>query len=206
MRKLSSLGILSLFLLVAPAHAQLTDPANDFLGTYTGPQSGDVDVLAANAILFNNQITLSATMNGNIGLTPGALYVWGFDRGLGTARFAAIGATGVLFDSVVLIRPDGSVTINRIVGGGSTNFAAGSATVSGSSFSFTFNTSELPTQGFATKDYTWNLWPRVGTGNNNQISDFAPDNANFAVVGAPEPASVAFALLLLPVVARFRRK
>ncbi|HEY1017256.1 MAG TPA: PEPxxWA-CTERM sorting domain-containing protein, partial [Herpetosiphonaceae bacterium] len=39
----------------------------------------------------------------------------------------------------------------------------------------------------------FNLWPRNGVGNNNQISDFAPDNAN--ITGVPEPG--AWALMIL---------
>lgn len=173
------------------------DPAGDFISTYTGPQAGDVDVLSATVAYDGTDYIFNATMNGAIGTTSGALFVWGFDRGQGTARFSPgiPGTENILFDSVVLMRPDTTMTVNRIVGGGSTNFGTGSVLVNGASISARVAASELPTLGFALDKYTWNLWPRVGTGNNNQISDFAPDHTNAAVDVVPEPASL-FALSL----------
>lgn len=170
----------------------LDDPANDFLSTYTGPQAGDVDVLSASVAYDGTDYIFKATMNGDIGTTSGALYVWGFNRGQGTARFSPNipGTEDILFDSVVLMRPDTTMTVNRIVGGGSTNFGAGSVLVNGASISARVAATELPSLGFSLDKYTWNLWPRVGTGNNNQISDFAPDHTNAAVDVVPEPASI----------------
>jgi hypothetical protein len=48
----------------------------------------------------------------------------------------------------------------------------------------------LPSTGFEFVDYLWNLWPRIGFGLNNQISDFAPDNAMERVQAIPEPSSI----------------
>ncbi len=44
--------------------------------------------------------------------------------------------------------------------------------------------------------YTWNLWPRVGLGQNNQISDFAPDGSKlgFQITAVPEPQTHALLL------------
>jgi hypothetical protein len=46
----------------------------------------------------------------------------------------------------------------------------------------------FPSTGLQPGDYTWNLWPRVGLGNNKQITDFAPDASN-ARVDVPAPTS-----------------
>lgn len=170
----------------------LDDPANDFISTYTGPQAGDVDVLSASVGFDGTDYIFNATMNGTVGTTTGALYVWGFNRGQGTARFSPgiPGTEDILFDSVVLMRPDTTMTVNRIVGGGSTNFGLGSVVINGASISARVAATELPSLGFSLDKYTWNLWPRVGTGNNNQISDFAPDHTNAAVDVVPEPGSL----------------
>ena len=57
---------------------------------------------------------ISGTLNGNIGTLPTSLYVIGFDRGLGTPRFAAINEPGVLFDSVVTLTGNGVAAVNLI--------------------------------------------------------------------------------------------
>ena len=48
----------------------------------------------------------------------------------------------------------------------------------------------LPSTGFALAQYGANLWQRVGACNNNQISDFGPNNSDFALT-VPEPISIA---------------
>lgn len=178
-------------------HAQaIVDPFDDFLPTYAaGPHNGDLDVITAVAFYdgLHQEFTFTATMAGQIGLTPGALYVWGLDRGQGTQRFLAgnpaIGA-GVYFDSVLVLRPDGSGLFNDFINVKTTNLPAGSVKVS----SHTITAEDLPaglfpSTGYQTTHYTWNLWPRVGLGQNIQITDFAPDaaNAGVLVTAVPEP-------------------
>jgi hypothetical protein len=85
------------------ANAQAADPAGDFLPTYTGPQNGDLDVLSTGAIYDGTNFRFFATLNGNVGTTSGAFYVWGVDRGAGVAGFGAL-APGVLFDTTVIAR------------------------------------------------------------------------------------------------------
>ncbi len=46
-----------------------------------------------------------STSAGPIGTTPGALFVWGVNRGAGTARFPDI-TPGVLFYAVVIAQAD----------------------------------------------------------------------------------------------------
>lgn len=202
-----TLSVLFVLPFVAAAGA-ITDPAGDFLPTYTaGPQGSDLDVISADVVYDEaaETLTFSGTHAGPIGQTDGALYVFGLDRGQGTERFQtgdpAIGP-GVLFDSVVILRPDGTGAYVDFINGTNTEFATDSVwIVNGTIGSAALPLSLFPSTGFGPEDYTWNLWPRVGLGNNNQITDFAPDASNAGVSIVPEPASFAMigtaALLVL---------
>ncbi len=200
---LVSFGALPTF---AHSAVAVVDPFNDFLPSYTaGPANGDLDVIAA-AGLYNaskQTFTLSTILADKVGQTPGALYVWGINRGLGTERFLAgtpsIGA-GVFFDSVLVVRPNGTGFYNDFINTVTTNLNPANIDIG----SLTVTLQDLPvnlfapnTAGFtAPAKYTWNLWPRVGLGQNNQISDFAPNAANlgFQVTAVPEPESWAMLL------------
>lgn len=178
------------------ASAQVLDPRGDFLPTYAGPQNPDVDVLKAKVMFDSTYFWFFGEMADSIGATPGALYVWGVDRGQGTERF--VGGTpsigqGVRFDSVVLLRPDGTGLVNRLDGQPASNLPAGSVVVYGSAIRGRVHRSLLPGNGRDFLQYTWNLWSRVGVGNNSQISDFAPNASNAAVV--PEPSSLSLIAL-----------
>lgn len=187
---------LSLAWLGGVAAAPISDPLGDFLPTYTaGPKGGDLDVLAADAVYTGTSFILSGTEAGPIGTTPGALFVWGIDRGRGTARFGAL-APGVTFDSVVSINPAGTTRVTDLISGLGTDLPSSAVTVSGSSLSIIVPAGLLPAfPGLLRPDgYLVNLWPRLGAGNNNQIADFAPDNSDFQVRAVPEPTSVALLL------------
>lgn len=212
--------VLAAFLAAAAsstARAGVVDPAGDILATYVNQASapGDLDVVFAHFLYDRDAdtFTFTSTQAAAIGSTPGSLYVWGVDRGTGTARFVAgtpsVGA-GVLFDSVVVLRPDTSVTVSDIINLKTTNLGLGVARIDGNTISATISASLLPELGlFARTAYTTNLWPRVGAGNNNQITDFAPDASNFVVTVVPEPSTVALsacAAIVLPVALARRRR
>ena len=176
--------------------AFITDPANDFLPTYAGPQGGDLDVIAASGTFDGSVFRFSATLNGLVGTTPGAFYVWGLNRGAGTQRFVtgtpSVGQ-GVFFDAVVIARPNLTGAYNDLVAPTSSNtLAPGSVTVTGSTISVEVPASLVTSEGFAVGSYTWNLWPRVSTvAGNAAISDFAPDASNAALtVTTPAPPAV----------------
>ena len=186
----------------ARADIGINDPAGDFLPTYTGARTGDLDVLSA-FVTYNpgsNTFFLSSTLAAPLGTTSTAFYVWGFDRGQGTQRFVggtpSVGA-GVSFDSVVIFRLDGSATVNRLVGGGSSALP-GAVTFSGNTITGTIDAALLPTRGFAPTAYTWNLWPRDGAvpaaSGVAAISDFAPNGSNAPVAIAPVPEPETYAL------------
>lgn len=172
----------------------ITDRQGDFLSTFAGSSaSTDLDVLSASVFYNPNTdiFTLTATMDGAIGTTASGFYVWGVNRGAGTAGFASLGINGVRFDRVIILRPDGTGSV-----GGVGNLPSGSITISGNTITGFVSGSLLASTGFANKlDYTWNLWPRDGAfAGNAAISDFAPDNSNFTATSVPEPASAALLL------------
>lgn len=195
-------ALVAVFLVPSAAHAQSVDPLGDFLSTYTGAKNGDLDVLTADVLFTGPNFVLTTTLAGNVGTTPGALYVWGFDRGAGTARFspALANTENIKFDAAVTLRPDTTLTIARI-GGTTTNLGAGSVIISGNRMTATIAASELPTTGLAPSQYTFNLWPRLGSGNNNQSSDFAPNSTNVPVIAAaaPEPGTLLLFAFAVPV-------
>lgn len=180
-----------------------SDPANDYLSTYTGPQNGDLDVLTFDATFDGTTFTFSQTSNGTVGTTPGGIFVWGVNRGGNTAGFGAF-RPGVLFDSVVIADPGGNSAV--VVSGVRAPLTPSATTVSGNMISVAFAASLLPSNGFAPGAYQVNLWPRNGLGNNAQISDFAPDNSDVTVRTVPEPASLALMLVGLMAAGACRRK
>ncbi|MBC7733977.1 MAG: PEP-CTERM sorting domain-containing protein [Bacteriovorax sp.] len=177
------------------AFAGISDPVNDFLPSYTGAHHGDLDVVSS-FVNYNpgtDTFFFSGTMDAAIGTTASAFYVWGVDRGKGAARFGAL-APGVLFDSVVIFRLDGTATVNRF--NGSNNLPSGTATFAGNTIQGNISGALLTSTGFDKTAYTWNLWPRDGSQSGNAaISDFAPDNSNAAVTVVPEPSTVALLVL-----------
>jgi hypothetical protein len=171
-----------------PARAsRIVDPANDFLPTYTGPKNADLDVRDAEVTYDGTTFTFRSASAGDIGTSPGASFVWEINRGAGTARFTAVGLTGVLFDAVVVARPDGTGQVTDLTSGAApavTTLPPGSVTLSGPSLTVRVAASLLPTQGLAPTAYTVNLWPRL-PGDNSQLADFAPNNSNAPVRTIP---------------------
>jgi hypothetical protein len=177
----------------SPAAAgTIIDPAGDFLSTYTGPRNGDLDVTGLTVTLNPSGIfRVTTTLAGNVGLTPGAFYVYGVNRGAGTAGFASLGLNNVLFDRVIIVRQDATISAAGV----------GPAQFSGNTITFDIdgNNALMASTGFTLGQYGWNLWPRAATTSagvaitgNPAISDFAPNNATIAAV--PEPSSWALML------------
>lgn len=193
-------ALLAALLSLAPnvASAAVIDPAGDFLPSYTGPRDPGLDVISAGVTLDAGQFVLTATMAGPISplasSLPGALFVWGVDRGAGTQRFLAgtppIGG-GVTFDSVLVLRLTGASMFNDLLTGASTPLPAANLQISGATITAELPISFAPSTGLDPRSYGFNLWPRSGAGSNAQISDFAPDAAVFTATQVPEPASLA---------------
>ena len=183
---------------VAGPAAAVTDPAGDFLATFTGAHSGDLDILATTAAFDGTNFVLSATVNGAIGASTGALYIWGIDRGAGTERLTlgtpSVGA-GIKWDAVAVLFPDGTARAVSFPAMGPPAIIPlfGAVTVSGDTISGVIPLSGLPSRGFAPEDYTFALWTRLRTnpavdGPNTELADFAPDVSSFKAA-VPEPAT-----------------
>jgi hypothetical protein len=178
--------------------AAVVDPQGDFLATYTGPQNGDLDILSASAGFDGTNFHLSSLQNGMIGTSPGSLYVWGINRGAGTARLTfgtpSVGAN-ILFDAVAVLFPNGSARAVTFPAAGAPTITplSGAVTVAGSNISGIIPLSLLPSRGFAAEDYTFTLWSRrrvdpAMDGFASEIADFAPDASSFTA-SVPEPAT-----------------
>jgi len=170
------------------AHATtVSDPTGDFLGSFVGSHDPDLDVTSF-GVSYNAAtmiFTLNATLAGPINPALPGLYVIGVNTGTGAiAPFAGIGEPNVIFNQVAVVQKTGATAI------GANNLTA---TISGDSFSLLVPLNLLPSTGFTPENYGWNLWPRNGLGNNNQISDFAPENSTIASI--PEPATWAMMLI-----------
>lgn len=196
-RGLAPLALVALLAMPQSARAQghVTDPANDFIPSYTGPHAADLDVLDAWFTLDGAGFHLRSRQAGPIDPTSGHLFVWGVNRGQGTIGFPTI-APGVLFDAVLAINPGAATnSVRDLKTGIGRALPVGAVTFSGNFLQIDVPTDYLPSTGFALNEYTANLWPRSGAGGINVIADFAPDNSNITVA-TPEPAA---ALLLAPV-------
>src|SRR5262249_35978017 len=89
--RLTILTLVALGVAGTPLSASvITDPAGDFLTTFTtGPRNGDLDVLSAEVLFDGTNFTFTSTENGPIGTTDGSVFVWGVDRGLHNQFFGA---------------------------------------------------------------------------------------------------------------------
>jgi len=199
-------AVAAVFLLSSVLSAEvITDPANDFLASYTGPHNGDLDVISAEVLLEGSTFTFTSTSNAPIGTTPDGVFVWGVNRGSGSQTFPGI-APGVTFDAVVIIVPGGDSFVLDIDNAGAMSpIPAANISVNGADLSATVQVSQLPTRGAAPADYTVNLWPRSELLLIDEvISDFAPDNSNAAVTVIPEPGM--FGLVGLGIAGVFLRR
>ena len=199
---------LALICSVGSSAASVSDPANDFLPSFSGPHNGDLDVLSANVTLNGSTFDFTATLGGSIGETPGAVYVFGLDRGKGAPKFANIGAPDVIFDATFVIKNTGGGVVTDLIS--KTKTPIGDVTFSGATLYAMVPVCDLPSEGFSPDQYTFNLWPEAGAANagNREISDFAPNNsmAPVSVATAPEPGTMALLGVGAVGIGLFRRR
>lgn len=158
----------------------VTDPTGDFLPTYTGPQTADLDVTAF-SVAFDDvadAFLLSANFAGAITPTAPGFYVIGVNTGTGPLHpFGPVGQPNVLFNQFMVIQKTGVATLGA---------NALTTSILGSNLSVIVPLSLLPSTGFTPGRYGFNIWPRQA-GGLSALADFAPNNATLAAV--PEPAS-----------------
>src|SRR5437764_2235437 len=174
--------------------ATVSDPVGDFLPSFAGPASADLDVTSFSVSLNPSATTFSlgAVLAGAIDPSLAGFYVIGVDTGLGAnAPFGTIGEPNVRFDQVIIVQKNGTATLGA---------KSLTTLLSGNQFIVSVPVSLLPSTGASAANYGFNIWPRAGstvTGN-SQISDFAPNNALLSANGVlpvPEPATWLMMLL-----------
>src|SRR5260221_26800 len=110
MKALCAAALLVAAPLSMAAGGGITDPLGDYVAGFTGSKLGDLDVLSS-FVSYNpstDKFVFSGSFAANVGTSAGGFYVWGVNRGAGTAGFAANGLPNVLFDAVVIFNQDGS--------------------------------------------------------------------------------------------------
>jgi hypothetical protein len=185
MRK-SILCLSALALLAAPTPIlaeTVSDAVGDFLPGFIGPNSPDLDVTSFSVDFDGTNFNIGASFAGTIDSSVVGFYVIGVNTGTGVIRpFASVGQPNVIFNQAAVVRKDGTGVLGAIT------LDPASIVISGDSFTLALPLALLPTTGFDPFHYGFNIWPRVALGNNNQISDFSPENATLDVA-VPEPAS-----------------
>ena len=182
--------------LAGPVFAgEIPDALGDFLPTYTGPHDPGLDVVAHAVTLVGDRLIFFSRMDGPIAPTQaiGGVYLVGLDRGLGTPRFRSgnpVVGPNVLFDCVLRISPNGTGAFTNIVAGGVvTQLNPADIVIDGDEFTASVPLSVLsPAATRPPCEWTYNVWPRNGVGQNVQISDLAPDDGNSPVQTVPEVA------------------
>ncbi len=178
------------------------DARGDFLPSYAGPKDADLDVRSADVVIDPKAGTITFTGNvaGPIDTASGKFYVFGIDRGKGEVGrdlvfqgpFGGepkIGG-GVRWDAAVGLTAGGQAVYFDALNPGIVPLPDVTVRITGSRISATVPLSLFPSQGFALKDYTFNLWPRSQVSlANTTVSDFAPDNGDAPVSVAGKRAA-----------------
>jgi hypothetical protein len=173
--------LLVLILVVTPAAGRgefITNPVGDFLPSYMGPHNGDLNVIGAEVRYDGTNFLLHLVLTGPVGTTTGANYVFGFNRGKGTAVFGSF-APGVLFDgAIVLNNNDTSPTAGvKVTHSGDEIFATAPASLPA-----------MASTGFAPVNYMWNVWPRnPALSGTASFTEFVPHNSDASVTPVPAP-------------------
>jgi len=189
------LALLPLIVSSSAVAATVSDPTGDFLPSFVGTASPDLDVTSFSVSLDPGatNFTLGAVLAGDISTAVPGFYVIGVNTGHGAnAPFGAIGEPNVTFDQVIVVQKNGTATL------GANTFPV---SMVGNEFILNVPTSLLLSTGASFANYGFNIWPRFGTTvtGNSQISDFAPNNAllsaNGVIAAVPEPSSWLMMLL-----------
>jgi hypothetical protein len=165
----------------------VSDPVGDFIPSFTGPHSGDLDVTSF-SVVYNPAteiFAITGVLAGNINPEDDFYYVTGVDTGAGAIKpFGSIGEPNVIFDKAVIVGSEGAG--EAFIGSTDLDFS-----ISGNTFQVLVPLSLLPSTGAEPLAYAFNLWPRTDLVPTNlaAISDFAPNNAEIHPTAVPEPAS-----------------
>ena len=105
---LAAISLIPIFLITHAATAgSITDPANDFIPSFTGTHDPSLDVLSFSTTFDGSTFHIAATENGDIASFPTARFVIGFNRGAANNDFASIGLPNIVFDAVITLTSTG---------------------------------------------------------------------------------------------------
>jgi len=190
---------------VSPAAAtEISDGAGDFLASYTGPSSSDLDIIGASVTFDGLNFDFDVTAGGQIGTTPNSLFVWAINRGSGISRpvLAPPDGASLLWDAVVVMFPDGTLRVVTFPTAGPPSITnlVGGTTVLGNELSGTVLASLLPSTGLPASDYTFSLWSRVrvnptADGLNSEVADLLTGSGAIRAAAVPEPSTWLMMLL-----------
>jgi len=156
------------------------DAVGDFVPTYTGPRTPDLDLGSAEVWYDGSSFHFNLTTVGLAGAAPGDVYVFGVNRGQGRVRFTA--RPKIVPDALVILRPGSGVTIVDLVSGDTTELPASGLEVAGTSIDAIIPPADLPSRGLAPGQFTVAAWSRSGlNGGDEQIADFVPNNGMLPV-------------------------
>jgi hypothetical protein len=191
---LFALGLLLMEPLAFVRADEISDSEGDFLATFTGPQNPGLDVVGHSVTLVGDRAIFYGRMAGPIAPTAaiGGLYLYGVDRGQGTTRF--LGGTPIIgpnvrWDLIVRINPNGTGLVNNQVAGVITPLNPADIAIEGNELIASVPLALLmPSATRPPCEWTYNLWPRTAiiVGQNQHVSDLAPDDGNSPVQTVPE--------------------
>lgn len=170
------------------------DAQGDLLATYVGPRDADLDVRLADVVIDPKAgtVTFTGIVAGPIDTTSGKFYVFGIDRGKGDVGRdlvfqGSLGGepkigSGVRWDAAIGLTAGGQAVFFDALNPGIVPLPNVPVRIAGNRISATVPLSLFPSQGFALRDYTFNLWPRSQVSlANTTVADFAPDNGDAPV-------------------------
>jgi hypothetical protein len=198
-----TVAICLLFACSPAAAAVVSDPTGDFLPTFTGAKSADLDVTNFSVVFDGTNFLLGATLAGAISAATAANYVIGINTGAGAlAPFGDVGEPDVKFDQTIAL--SGATGVALL---GNTSLTD---SITGDAFSILVPASLLPSTGSTPQDYGFNLWPQLAAApGHTNIADFAPQNALLSISGGvsavPEPRAWETMLLGFGLIGGFMR-
>jgi len=195
--KLAQLFAAGLLAATYVSGAPIVDAPGDFLSVYTGPQNGDLDVLTSDVRYDGTNFVFDVTVNGLLGTTPGAVYVWGINRGSATGEAFPGVIDNVRFDWVLGVQLGAFALVADLTNPAAPPVPVNTVVAVGDRLTVTVAASLVPSTGFAPSDYLVSFWPRsafTDISNTAEISDFAPQSGMAQVSTVPEPGSAALVL------------
>lgn len=158
-----------------------------FAASYTGPKLDQFNPTAAGVLLLpKDRIELGAIMRGPIDRPEPVTYVWGLNRGGGTARNDGFGPSGVAYDAYVSVtRANGAITasVTDLKTGAVTPLDPSVVKIQGPTIRVFLPKAStlLPSNGLAIAKYKFSFWTRSGPNGLADLAGFLPNSGSAPV-------------------------